>query len=316
MLDAPIFQGNGVIGVVCHEHTGPAREWTTEERDFAGSVADLLALKVKAAQLSDVRAALNTRDEQLAEVHRLEALGQFAAGVAHDFKNLLTVVLGAAELLAARTDLPAEARDLVGHITDAAGRGAALTDELTGYIRENAQATRVLPAAEAVERFLPILRRAVGPAHRVEFARGANGGSVFIDPSRLERVLLNLVLNARDAMPQGGPIRVSVAGQAALHDPGTPRTYARIEVRDEGAGIPPELVERVFEPFFTTKPAGQGTGLGLAVVKQVVDRAGGFVRVESQPGKGTAFQVFLPRVTADDEAELKRKEEGNSGSKC
>jgi signal transduction histidine kinase len=300
MLDAPIFQNGGVVGVVCHEHTGPPREWTTEERDFAGSVADLLALKIKAAELSDAQAALRTRDEQLAEVRRLEALGQFSAGVAHDFKNLLTVILGGAELLAARDDLAPDARELVTHIADAAERGAALTTELTGYARDQAQATRVLPAADAVERFLPLLRRAVGPTHRVEFARGANSGSVFIDPSRLERVLLNLVLNARDAMPRGGTIRVSVSGQAALHDPGAPRTYARIEVRDEGVGIPAELIERVYEPFFTTKPEGQGTGLGLAVVKQVVDRAGGFVRVESQPGRGTAFQVFLPRVSADE----------------
>ncbi|HET6574827.1 MAG TPA: ATP-binding protein [Fimbriiglobus sp.] len=309
MLDAPIYLGGKVIGVVCHEHTGPPREWTTEARDFAGSVADLLALKMRSAELSDVRAALHTRDEQLAEVRRLEALGQFAAGVAHDFRNLLTVVLGSAELLAARDDLSADARALVGHIADAAGRGAALTTELTGYVRDTARATRVLSAADAVERFLPILRRAVGPSHRVEFARGPNGGSVFIDPSHLERVLLNLVLNARDAMPGGGAVRVSVSGQSALLDPGSPRTYARIEVRDEGGGVPQELIERVFEPFFTTKPAGQGTGLGLAVVKQVVDRAGGFVRVESQPGRGTAFQVFLPRVTADEGDENK----GTSG---
>jgi signal transduction histidine kinase len=105
---------------------------------------------------------------------------------------------------------------------------------------------------------------------------------------------------------------VAVAGQSALHDPGSPRTYARIEIRDEGTGIPNELIERVFEPFFTTKPSGQGTGLGLAVVKQVVDRAGGFVRVESQPGKGTAFQVFLPRVTADETDE----KIDTSGSDC
>ena len=246
-------------------------------------MADLLALKIKAAALSDARTALHTRDEQLAEVRRLEALGQFAAGVAHDFKNLLTVVLGAAELLAARDDLPADARDLVGHIADAAGRGAALTDELTGYVRDQARATRVLPAAEAVERFLPLLRRAVGPAHRVEFARGANGGSVFIDPSHLERVLLNLVLNARDAMPRGGPIRVSVAGQAALHDPGSPRTYARIEVRDEGAGIPPELVERVFDPFLHDQAGRPGDRAG----------AGG-----GQAGGGPGRRVRPGRVAA------------------
>jgi signal transduction histidine kinase len=301
MLDAPIFQGGGVIGVVCHEHTGPPREWTTEERDFAGSVADLVALKIKTAELTDARAALHTRDEELAEVRRLEALGHFAAGVAHDFRNLLTIILGAAELLAGRDDLPADARELVRHIAEAGERGSVLTAELTGYVRDEAQATRVLPAADAVERFLPLLRRAAGTLHAVEFTRGPGGGSVFLDPSHLERVLLNLVLNARDATPRGGPIRVSVSGQKALHDPGTPRTYARIEVRDEGPGIPPENLEQIFEPFFTTKPAGQGTGMGLAVVKQVVDRAGGFVRVESAPGKGTAVQVFLPRVTADGE---------------
>jgi signal transduction histidine kinase len=297
LLDAPIYQGGSVVGVVCHEHTGPPREWTTEERDFAGSVADQVALKMKAAELHELKAALHTLDAQLAETRRLEALGQFATGIAHDFRNLLTVVLGTSSLLGGRADLPADVREGLKQIEGAAQRGANLTAELLRYSRNQPQATKVLPVAEAVEGMLDLLRAAAGPAHPVEFHATPGSGKAYIDPTQLERVLMNLVVNARDAMPEGGPIRIAVGKDAEANGHGS--VFARIEVRDAGAGIDPAHRDRLFEPFFTTKESGKGTGLGLAIVKQIVDRAGGFVRVESAPGRGTAMVVLLPRIAGN-----------------
>lgn len=292
MLDAPIFLEGQVVGVVCNEHVGPPREWSTEERDFAGSVADQVALKLRAAELRELKAALHTLEPQLAETHRLEALGQFAAGIAHDFRNLLTVVLGTAALLGDRNDLPTEVREGLRQIEGAAQRGANLTAELLRYSRDQMQATRALPVAEAIEAMLELLRAAAGPGHPIEYHATPGSGRAFIDPTQLERVMMNLVVNARDAMPDGGPIRITVSKDANGNGSG----FARVEVRDSGVGIDPAHRDRVFDPFFTTKPSGKGTGLGLAIVKQVVDRAGGFIRVESAPGRGAAMQVFLPRI--------------------
>ncbi len=299
MLDAAVVVRGETLGVVCHEHVGPPREWTAEESDLAAAVADAVALHIKAAELDEARAALRTKDEQLSENRRLDALGGMAAGIAHDFRNLLTVVLGAADRLARVPGLPAAARDLATQIADAAERGTALTEELTQYARDQTQRPTVVSARDTVERFLPLLQAAAGPSHPVEYARDEVGAKVFLDPTALERLLMNLVVNARDAMPAGGPIRVAVGTETAPELPAPPRAYARIEVRDAGTGIPPENLDRIFDPFFTTKPAGVGTGLGLAVVKQVVDRAGGFVKVASEPGRGTAIRVYLPRVAGE-----------------
>lgn len=295
MLDAPIFLHGEVVGVVCNEHTGPPREWSTEERDFAGSVADQVALKMKTAELHELKAALHTLDTQLAETRRLEALGQFATGIAHDFRNLLTVVLGTAGLLRMHTNLPLDVQEGLKQIEDAAQRGANLTAELMRYSRNQTQATRALAVAEAVENMLDLLRTAAGPAHPIELFATPGSGKAFIDPTQLERVVMNLVLNARDAMPEGGPIRITVSKEIGGNGHGA--GYARIEVRDSGVGIDPAHRDQLFEPFFTTKATGKGTGLGLAIVKQIVDRAGGFIRVESH--QGTAMQVYLPRITGN-----------------
>lgn len=297
LLDAPIYLGGSVVGVVCHEHIGPPREWSTEERDFAGSMADQIALKMRAAEVHELKAALHTLDTQLAETRRLEALGQFATGIAHDFRNLLTVILGTSGLLASRTDLPPEVREEVQQIEDAAQRGANLTTELMRYSRNQSLATQVVPVAETVEQMLEILRIAAGPGHPIEYQATPGSGRVLIDSTQLERVLMNLVVNARDAMPDGGAIQITVSKDTDANGHGA--GYARIEVRDSGHGIDPAHRDRLFDPFFTTKEIGKGTGLGLAIVKQIVDRAGGFIRVESAPDRGTAMQVFLPRITGN-----------------
>jgi two-component system cell cycle sensor histidine kinase/response regulator CckA len=146
-----------------------------------------------------------------------------------------------------------------------------------------------------MERALPLLQRAAGERHRVEFSRGENAGRVFVDPTQLDRVLLNLVVNARDASPAGGAIQLRL-GEEVAKDPARSRRMVMLEVRDFGEGIDPAVLSRIFEPFFTTKARHEGSGLGLAIVKHVVELAGGRVEVESTPGQGATFRVLLPRV--------------------
>lgn len=299
LLDVPILVRGKLMGVVCNEQLRHPRTWTAEERDFAAAVADAVALHLSESELEDARTALRSQEQQLAESRRLDALGALAAGIAHDFRNLLTVVLGTADRLARVPGLPAAALEMARQIADTAERGTALTEELTQYARDRSQRPTVVSTRDTVENFLPLLRTAAGSAHPLEYTREETGCKVFLDPAALERLLLNLVVNARDAMPKGGPIRITVGTETTQGLSGTHGAYARIEVRDAGTGIAPEDLDRIFDPFFTTKPAGSGTGLGLAVVKQVVDRAGGFVKVTSEPGRGTAIRVYLPRVTGE-----------------
>ncbi|HJZ59756.1 MAG TPA: ATP-binding protein [Gemmataceae bacterium] len=292
MLDAPLIRDGRMIGVVCHEQVGPPREWTAADRDYARSVADLVVARMKAAEAQLIRSVPG-------EVERAEVIGRLAAGVAHDFKNLLMVILGNATLIARRIGLPADVAVCAAQIADAADRGNTLVRELLDFGRESAGAPRVLNVPDAVAGFVHLLRAAAGPRHQVEYTRDGAPGRVLIDRGQLERAVLNLVLNARDAMPGGGTIRIHAAADQASDGDGPPGAYVRLDVHDTGAGIDPADVDRIFEPFFTTKADGHGTGLGLAVVRRAVDLAGGFVRVDSERGKGTTFRLYFPRVTGE-----------------
>lgn len=296
MLDAGLFVLGELVGVLCHEQVGAAREWTTEDRDFAGSVADLIAQRIQHAGAADLRAAFRTREDRLAAVDKAEALEQLAAGVAHDFQSLLGVVLGTAELLAGRADLPADARRQATAVAEAAHRGADLARELRDFGRPERNPPAVLNPADAAAGFLPVLRAAAGSGHPVRFNRPAAVGQVLVGRSDFTRLLLNLVLNARDALPAGGPIDVCVLPVRLADGRGGGANYVLVEVTDHGVGMDADTRKRAPEPYFTTKP--KGTGLGLAVVRRVVERAGGMLRVDSAPGRGTAVRVFLPRVGA------------------
>ncbi|MBY0459222.1 MAG: GAF domain-containing protein [Gemmataceae bacterium] len=298
LLNAPIYVGGEVVGAVCHEHVGPPREWTTEERDFAGSMADLAALKMRASEMAEARAALRTQESQLAEARRLDALAEMAGGAAHDFNNVLTVVNGAADLIASDPTAGPTVVDLAGQIAAAGKRGAELARELMSFARPGPAAARVTRPAEVIQAQLLLLQAAAGPAHPVELDIRSTAGRVLIAPDQLERAVLNLVINARDAVPAGGPIAVAVDAVEAGDEDGRPGRFVLVEVRDTGTGIPADVLPRIFDPFFTTKPRGQGTGLGLAVVSRIVAFAGGFVRVETEVGKGTAFRLYLPRVAS------------------
>lgn len=291
MLDAPILIDGEMQGVVCHEHVGRPREWATEERDFAGSVADLVALKLKGAEMEKLRRVLRDRDTDRAAQRQRESIAHMAAGVAHDFRNLLVIINGyAQEILREAAPNSATGRH-AQEILQTAARGNALTAELTAIARDERGHPQVIDAAEHVAAFLPALQKAVGDRHVIDFQRAPGLGRVFIEPAQLERIVLNLILNARDAMIHGGTIIVRLGG-------GSPADNGHVElaVADEGGGIDPVVLEHIFDPFFTTKPRERGTGLGLTIVQQAVERAGGELRVENRPGQGATFKVLLPRV--------------------
>lgn len=296
MLDAGVFVQGELVGVVCFEHVGPPREWTTEDRDFAGSVADLIALRVQSAEVADLRTAFRNQASRMAALDKADALEHLAAGVAHDFRNLLSVIAGNADLLAEQPDLPESLRPQVRAITDAAQAGADLVKDLLAFAHPAERPPVVLNPADVVAGFLPILRAAVGPRHRVRFARPAHVGQVLVENGQFLRVLMNLAVNARDALPAGGDIDVRVAPVQVAHGSAPPAPCVLVEVRDRGVGMDEATRKRAFEPFYTTK--AKGTGLGLAVVRRVVDLAGGWVRIQSMPGEGTTVRAFFPRVGA------------------
>jgi signal transduction histidine kinase len=292
MLDAGIFIRGDLVGVVCHEHVGSPREWTTEERDFAGSIADQLAMRMQAAEVSDLRSAFQTDEDRLAALDKAEAVSLLAGGVAHDFRNMLTVIAGHSELLAARNDLPMEARRQARIILDAADRGSAIVRELLEFSRPEPEKPVVLDLSETLSELHPVLQAAVGSRHNVRVKRKPAIGPVLIGKSPFTRVVLNLTINARDSMPDGGPIELHLAPVRVTGPVTGP--YVLLEVIDHGCGMDEATLKRACEAFFTTK--SKGTGLGLAIVRRIVDRAGGFMRFESTKGKGTIVRVFLPRI--------------------
>ncbi|HYE92666.1 MAG TPA: ATP-binding protein [Terriglobales bacterium] len=237
-------------------------------------------------------------EEQLRQSQKLEAIGRLAGGVAHDFNNLLSVIIGRVELL--RELVPSQDRTLE-LIAATSMRGAALTRQLLAFGRQQVLQPRVIDLAAAVQNLAPMLRRLV--REDIEMLFEASGiAHVEADPVQVDQVLLNLVVNAGDAMPRGGRLTIEVApveldAEARGRRVGAPPgRYVALRVADTGLGMDEATLARIFEPFFTTKAIGRGTGLGLATVYGVVTQSNGDIRVESAPGRGTSFTVYLPRV--------------------
>jgi PAS domain S-box-containing protein len=249
-------------------------------------------------------------DERLQQTQRMDAIGRLAGGVAHEVNNQMTVVLGTAEFLLRRPDLPDWARSDLDSIRRAAQSSAAVTSQLLSFGRRQILSPRPLDLNAAVAEMAPILQRTLGPAIRLEKSLQADLGTVVVDHAQFTQALLNLALNARDAMGvTGGVLRiessvVQVLPGNALDDgtEATPGTYVTLRLSDTGMGMDRTTMSRVFEPFFTTKPVGQGTGLGLAMVYGMVRQSHGYVTVESQPGVGSTFTIYLPQVGSTAEA--------------
>lgn len=297
LLDAPIHSHGRVVGMVCCEHVGGTRHWRPEDASFVASLADYAALALDLAE----RAVL---EERLRRAQRLESIGRLAGGVAHDFNNMLTGMLNGA-VLVKRIVGPAPGSDvemLLEDIIASSRRAAGLTSQLLAFARRRPVAPRVLDPRDVLAQMRPMLERIVGDGMVVEMRADTDVGCVRMDPTQLEQVVLNLAVNARDAMGEGGHVEIELgtrvldAEAASARPELRPGTYVTLLVRDDGRGIPAEVLPKIFEPFFTTKPVGKGTGLGLATTWGLVRQAGGHVDVHSTPGEGATFVVYLPRV--------------------
>ena len=254
----------------------------------------------RALEEVEERAHRRLLEEQLRQAQKLEAVGRLTGSVAHDFNNLVSVILSTAELLL--TDLSADdpRRADITAIQEAAERGAALVRQLLAFSRRQKLQPQVLDLNAVLKGLEPLLKRLVKQGVKLDVRLDPNLATVKADPGQLEQVVVNLCVNARDAMPNGGTITVEtstadirrVSGPAAR--PVEPGRYIRLSVTDTGTGMDQETMTRIFEPFFTTKPEGMGTGLGLATVYGIIQQSGGHIWVSSQTGMGTTFEIFLP----------------------
>lgn len=244
-----------------------------------------------------------TLEEQLRQSQRLESVGQLTGGMAHDFNNLLTVIQGNADLLMESLLEDQELHALARMIATASQRGAELTHRLLAFARRQPLDPKAVDVNKLVMGLESLLRRTLGEHIEIELVRGAGLWRALVDPAQLESALLNLAINARDAMPDGGSLTIETANfridqvYADQHPDIRPGQYILIAVSDRGTGIPREHLDKVFEPFYTTKETGKGTGLGLSMVYGFVKQSRGHIKLYSEPGEGTTVKIYLPRVT-------------------
>ena len=276
---------------------GP-RRFGGEDMDFLQSLANVLAAAMQRARQEQ---ALRQSEEKLRQSQKIEAVGRLAGGIAHDFNNLLTAILTTVQL--AMVDLPEDhpLRGDLGDIGGAAEKAANLTRQLLAFSRRQVLRPRVLDLGAAVADMQKMLGRLIGEDVRL-IAEVDSGCTVCADPGQIEQVILNLALNARDAMPQGGTLSLRTRSVQLGEDDGLRMfgcriqrgAYVQLRVEDTGTGMDAHTMERIFEPFFTTKELGKGTGLGLATVYGIVKQSGGYIRATSTVGQGSTFEVYFP----------------------
>ena len=240
-------------------------------------------------------------ETKFAQSQKMQAVGQLAGGVAHDFNNLLTVIIGNCEFLLMRHQAGDPSFKEINEVHQNALRAAALVSQLLAFSRKQTMQPKVLALGDVIGELAQMLRRLVGEGITLTVEREPDLWAVHADEAQLGNAIINLVVNARDAMPSGGTVAIRTANQTVTQSSALGTAimpagdYVRIEVADTGTGMSKEIQSKIFDPFFTTKPIGQGTGLGLATVYGIVKQSGGFITVDSEVGKGTAFNIYLPR---------------------
>ena len=255
-----------------------------------------------ACERAEWRREVVARETELRQAHKMEAVGRLAGGVAHDFNNVLTAIFGYTDLLLDQFPHDDPRREDVLEIRRSAERAAALTRQLLAFSRKQMMQTRVLSLNDVIGNLKNLLARLVGEDIRIDIQPAADLWTTRADPGQIEQVLMNLAANARDAMPEGGTFTMATANvvfeeEGRRDRPGlSAGAYATMTVSDTGTGVPESVRLHMFEPFFTTKGQGNGTGLGLATVYGIIKQSGGGIYVESEPGEGTRFLIYLPRV--------------------
>jgi PAS domain S-box-containing protein len=258
-------------------------------------------------------------ETQLQQARRMEAIGRLAGGIAHDFNNLLTIIKGYTELALKRPKIPPEAHADVERIEDAADRASSLVRQLLAFSRRQVMQPKVIDLNSIVVGLDKLLRRLMDEDIEMQTMPSSNLGTIKADPGQIEQVIMNLVVNARDAMPKGGRLIVETANveldeaYASEHVTVRPGRYVLLAVSDTGLGMSTDTVAHIFEPFYTTKESGRGTGLGLSTVYGIVKQSGGYIWVYSEAGKGSSFKVYLPRVDQPIEAGGEGKPAAASG---
>ena len=295
MLDAPMYYGGEIAGIVCHEHMGTPRQWTSSECEFAAAMSETVTRLYSEAAALKAEHVLSSYQQNVERLGDLSNLGRLAAGMSHDFGSILTAIVSNASLLLETRANDVHVVSLASGILDATARAADLNSSLMALGQDHMRKPSVIDPRTLLERCQGVLRMAAGSRAELTISATDPVSWVFVDPSELERVLLNLVVNARDAMPSGGQVRVVLRESTPRRPSGQGGHFVSLEVTDTGTGMDGDTLKRMFDPFFTTKGAA-GTGLGMAIVQQIVVLSGGFVEVESVPGAGSTVRVFLPAI--------------------
>jgi PAS domain S-box-containing protein len=285
-------------------------ERTAVERDAQGQIAQYQGIVIDITDRKNAELQTKALQDQLQHAMKMEALGRLAGGVAHDFNNLLTAISGNLECV--DMDLPegSPVRPCLREASRASQSAASLVRQLLSFSRRQLIEPRIIDLRETIESLRSMLVRVIGEHIAMDCASSSDLGLVKLDPGQLEQILMNLVVNARDAMPGGGRLSIETTNvdpghhSCSKHAHIEDRPFVLLRVSDTGCGMTEEVKEHLFEPFFTTKPLGRGTGLGLATTFGIVEQAGGCIEVQSEPARGTTIDVYLPRVS-DSEAKTK-----------
>ena len=317
-VDAPFIIVSGTIGeetaveamrAGAHDYVlkgNLARLGPAIERELGDAAERLLA--------REEREARQAIERQLQQSQKMEAVGRLAGGIAHDFNNLLTAILGFTGLALERIETGADVRFELGQVKLAAERAARFTRQLLAFSRQQVITPRVIDPVDAIDTMAPMLRQLMGEDVLLVTEDVRASGRIKVDPGQFEQLVMNLAINARDAMPNGGTLRlatspVELEGATATALQLAPGEYVVISATDTGTGIEESIRARIFEPFFTTKPAGEGTGLGLSTVYGILKQSGGAIDVESEINRGTTFRMYLPlaRGQTDTPSQVRRR---------
>jgi PAS domain S-box-containing protein len=292
-------------GVATDEDGAPQAYLVTKGvyRDKDGAILGLFGISHDITELRHAQETLQQTREALFRSQKMEAVGQLTGGIAHDFNNILAIILGNVELLRAYLPKDNYADEIIDAVLRATMHGRDLTGHLLAFSRRRLLNPQPVDVNALVGGIVKLLGRTLGASIQLTTETAGDAGIAFVDPGALEAAVLNVALNARDAMPEGGTLiirtaKADIANATSIDDDLKPGTYVRLALQDTGAGMSPEVAARVFEPFFTTKAGGRGTGLGLSMVYGFVKQSGGAVTIQSQPGRGTTVTMLLPVAAA------------------